>query len=745
MLAHIKVNGIVQGVGFRPFVYRLAKKLNLKGYVLNLGDAGVEIEVEGDKKTIEIFIEKLKEEKPPLAEINEIKVEYGKDKGYKDFSIKKSKDARGRNASIIPPDISICNECIEDMEKQERRKNYFFTTCTNCGPRFTIIKRLPYDRPNTTMDEFEMCQECKKEYTNPLDRRYHAQTIACKRCGPKIFLEYKNQIFEGEKAIWKASDLLKEGKIVAIKGIGGYHIACIATEEGREVKRLRRILGRQQKPFALMAKDLHMIKKIAYVSKEEEDILLSYIKPIVLLNKKVELPHVAPGLHNYGIMLPYTGLHILLFKEIELPLVMTSANYPGLPIIYDDEEIKGMKVDAILFYNRKIWQRCDDSIVRRVAEKNLLIRRSRGFVPTAIKVAMETKNILAVGAEENVTACFLQNQHAFLTQHIGHVQHLENLEFLKKAIEHFSKLLNFGMEAIACDLHPAFLTTRYAEEVAEEKGIEIFRIQHHHAHVAKAMAEYGLEEAIGIAIDGFGYGGDANAWGGEILFSNIAEYKRLGHLQYHKMPGGDKATQYPLRMLAGILGNEIADFIYEREHIFPHGRNEVEVILKQVEKERLLTSSCGRLLDAISSLLDICHKMEYEGEPAMKLESVARKGKDVLQLEPIIKRNVIETKYLVEQIYENLGLKKEDLAYSAQEYIAKSLATLAMQKADEYGIKNVVIAGGCAYNEYITARIKEILEGNGYKFFINEKVPCGDGGISFGQAVVANKKYLDNQ
>lgn len=743
MLAHIKVNGIVQGVGFRPFVYRLAKKLNLKGYVLNLGDAGVEIEVEGDKKTIEIFIKKLKEEKPPLAEINEIKVEYRKEKGYEDFIIRKSKDAKGRNTSIIPPDISICNECIEDMEKQKRRKNYFFTTCTNCGPRFTIIKRLPYDRSNTTMDEFEMCEECKKEYTNPLDRRYHAQTIACKRCGPKIFLEYKNEIFEGEEAIWKSSALLKEGKIIAIKGIGGYHIACIATEEGKEVKRLRKILGRQQKPFALMAKDLQMVKKIAYVSKEEEKILSSYIKPIVLLNKKIELPYVAPGLHNYGIMLPYTGLHILLFKEIDSPLVMTSANYPGLPIIYDEEEIKGMKVDAILFYNRKIWQRCDDSIMRRVAGKNLLIRRSRGFVPTAIKVAMKTRDILAVGAEENVTACFLLNQHAFLTQHIGHVQHLENLEFLKKAIEHFSNLLNFSIEAIACDLHPAFLTTRYAEEIAEEKDIEIFRIQHHHAHVAKAMAEYGLEEAIGIAIDGFGYGSDAKAWGGEILFSNIAEYERLGHLQYHKMPGGDKATQYPIRMLAGILGNEIADFICEREYVFPHGKNEIEVILKQVEKEKLLTSSCGRLLDAISSLLDICHKMDYEGEPAMKLESVARKGKDVLQLEPIIKGNVIETKYLVEQIYENLRLKKEDLAYSAQEYIAKALATLAMQKADEYGIKNIVIAGGCAYNEHLTTKIKEMLEKNGYKFFINEKVPCGDGGISFGQAVVANKKLFD--
>lgn len=742
MLAKIKVNGIVQGVGFRPFVYRLATELKLRGYVLNLGDAGVEIEIEGDKKLIELFIHKLKEKKPPLAKISEIKIEYGNEKGYKEFIIRKSKEERKEGTSIIPPDISICNECIKDMEKQERRKNYFFTTCTNCGPRFTIIKRLPYDRNNTTMDEFEMCKDCREEYTNPMNRRYHAQTIACKNCGPQIFLEYTNKILKGEEAVWKATDLLNEGKIIAIKGIGGYHLACIATEEGGEVKKLRKILGREEKPFALMAKDLQMVEKIAYINEKEKEILISYVKPIVLLEKKKELPYVAPGLHNYGIMLPYTGLHIMLFKKIDVPLVMTSANYPGLPICYNEEEIKSIKVDAILFYNRKIWQRCDDSIVKVVARKTLIIRRSRGYVPSSIEIEKKTKNILATGAEENVTACLLANKQAFLTQHLGHIKHIENYEFYKNAINHLSNLLSFEADAIACDLHPAFLTTRFAEEVAEERGIPLIKVQHHHAHVAKVMGEHKLNEVIGIAIDGFGYGIDKKAWGGEIIYSNIAEFERLAHLQYHKMPGGDKATQYPLRMLAGILGNEIEEFLFERKDAFPYGEEEVNIVLKQLKKEKMLTSSCGRLLDGIASLLDICHKMRYEGEPAMKLESIARKGKDVLQLEPIIKGNVIQTKYLVEYIYENLKLKKEDLAFSAQEYIAKSLAEVAIQKADEKGIKNIVICGGCAYNEHITSRIKELIEKNGYKFFINEKVPCGDGGISFGQAMVANEKLL---
>lgn len=735
MLAKIIVRGVVQGVGFRPFVYRIAKSCELRGYVLNLGHGGVEIEVEGDKRRIDEFIFLLREKKPPMAKIETIEIRYEKGKNYKDFEIKKSREKdKSHLSSSLPPDIAICEDCISDIERDERRKNYFFTTCTNCGPRFTITRKLPYDRKNTTMNEFEMCKDCKKEYENPADRRYHAQTNACKKCGPKIFFKGKGIFKEGEKAIWEACKMLLDGRIVAIKGLGGYHLSCIAEENA--VLRLRKLLGRNEKPFALMVKDEKMAREICHLKKEEEKILKSYARPILLLEKKKELPYVAPKLHNYGVMLPYTGLHYLIFKKINKPLIMTSANLPGKPIIKDDNEILKIGADFILYYNRKIYQRSDDSIIKLIGKKAVFIRRSRGYVPLPINLNFKSTNIMALGAEENVTACFLKDKHAFLTQHIGNLNHYETFEFLKEAIEHFSKILKFVPDAIACDMHPNFITTRYAEEMA--KDLPVFRIQHHHAHVAKAMAENGIEEATGIAIDGFGYGEDKNAWGGEIIYSTIEEYERVGHLRYYPMPGGDLATKYPLRMLCGILGKEIEDFVYERRKFFPYGEREIDLVFRQM-KNSIKTSSCGRVLDAISALLDICHLMSYEGEPAMKLESIARNGKDVLKIEPVIKNGVIETKEIFLNILENMKKRKEDLAYSAEQYIADSLATLAIEKANEKGTKNIVLAGGCAYNEHILTEIEKKVKKEGYKFFINSMLPCGDGGISFGQAVIANK------
>ncbi|MEM2582912.1 MAG: carbamoyltransferase HypF [Candidatus Thermoplasmatota archaeon] len=735
MLAKIIVRGVVQGVGFRPFVYRIAKSCGLKGYVLNLGYGGVEIEVEGEKKKIEEFIFLLNEKRPPIAKIEEIEIRYGKEKNYKDFEIKKSREKdKSYLSSSLPPDIAICEECISDIEKDKRRKNYFFTTCTNCGPRFTITKKLPYDRKNTTMDEFKMCKECKKEYENPMDRRYHAQTNACIKCGPKIFFKGKGIFKEGEKAIWEACKMILEGKIVAIKGVGGYHLCCIAKENA--ILRLRKLLGRNEKPFALMVRDEKMVKEICYIKKEEEKILKSYSRPILLLEKKKELPYVSPKLHNYGVMLPYAGLHYLIFKKINYPLIMTSANLPGKPIIKDDNEILKIGADFILYYNRKIYQRCDDSIIKFVGNKAVFLRRSRGYVPLPVNLKHKVANVLALGAEENVTACFLKDKYAYLSQHIGDLTHYETFEFLKDSIQHFSKILKFRPDAIACDMHPSFITTRYAEELVDD--IPIFKIQHHHAHVAKAMAENNIEEAIGIAIDGFGYGEDKNAWGGELIYSTIDEYKRVGHLRYYPMPGGDLATKYPLRMLCGVMGEKIKDFVYEREKFFPYGEEEIEIIFKQRSKA-IKTSSCGRILDAISALLDICHVMSYEGEPAMKLESIARNGEDVLEIEPVIKNGEIETKEIFLSILENIKKSKKDLAYSAEQYLAKSFATLAMEKADEFGTRNIVIAGGCAYNEHITTEIEKIVTKGGYKFFINSLLPCGDGGISFGQAIVADK------
>ena len=740
--AKIKVNGIVQGVGFRPFVYRIASRLGLKGYVLNLGDAGVEIEVEGEKRLIEQFLILLREQSPPLSIIDELQVHYDGDKQYHTFEIRKSRMEKRRGTSVIPPDIAICDECIGDMEREGRRHNYFFTTCTNCGPRFTIIERLPYDRCNTTMKPFDMCDDCHEEYTNPLDRRYHAQTIACTNCGPRVFLQQKKGTLEGEGAVWTAADLLLSGAILALKGVGGYHLSCVA--EGDAVARLRRLLGRPSKPFAIMAKDMSMVEEIAVVGSEEKNLLESSIRPIVLLEKRQELPGVAPGLHNYGVMLPYTGLHVMLFKKIDRPLVMTSANLPGRPIMHTEQEISHIGADAILFYDREIHQRCDDSIMRVVGGEPLLIRRSRGFVPMAIEVTRPAAHIMALGAEENVTACLLTGRHAFLTQYVGHVQAPETREFLQQALAHMTALTDFTPEAMACDMHPHFFTTQHAQELAASRTIPLVQVQHHHAHIAAVMAEYGLQEAVGIAMDGFGYGDDGHAWGGEVMYATLSSYERLAHLQYHSLPGGDLATRYPLRMLAGILGDGAGEFLMERAHAFPHGEREAEVVLKMSKHAGLQTSSCGRLLDAVAAMLDLCHVMHYEGEPAMRLESLAKRGKNILELEPSVAHGVIETKTMVQHLFEHMGKeRKEDLAYSAEEYVARALAEAALVNAENLGISSVAVAGGCAYNEHITMRIKEMVSQAGMQFYISRKVPCGDGGVSFGQAVVASEKMKE--
>ncbi len=725
-------------MGFRPFVYRLASHLGLAGYVRNLGDAGVEIEVEGEKHLIEQFLLLLQKESPPLSIIDDLQVNYNGDMGYRKFEILKSRTEKRRGISVIPPDIAICHECIADMEREGRRHNYFFTTCTNCGPRFTIIERLPYDRCNTTMKTFHMCDDCHAEYTDPLDRRYHAQTIACTNCGPRIFLQHGKEIIEGEKAVWAAATMLTEGNILALKGVGGYHLSCVA-EEG-PVARLRNLLGRPGKPFALMAGDMEMVKKIAVVGDEEKKLLESIMRPIVLLEKRRELPGVAPGLHNYGIMLPYTGLHVMLFRKMKGPLVMTSANLPGRPIMHTEQEISYIGADAILFYDREIHQRCDDSIMRVADGEPLLIRRSRGFVPMAIQIPHETPNVLALGAEENVTACLLKGKHAFPTQYVGQVESPETREFLSRAVAHMVALTDFIPEAVACDLHPHFFTTHFAQELAVSRHLPLMQVQHHHAHIVAVMAEYGLHETVGIAMDGFGLGDDGNAWGGEVMHATLTSYDRLAHLQYHPLPGGDMATRYPLRMLAGILGDEADEFLRERAHAFPHGEREVDVVMKMAERAAMCTSSCGRLLDAVSAQLDICHVMNSEGEPAMRLESVARKGRNVLELEPSMTHGVIDTKTMVQHLFEHMGKeRKEDLAYAAEEYVARALAKAALEGADTLGISSIVVSGGCAYNGHITMRIRELVSRAGMQCYLGRKVPCGDGGISLGQAVAAGE------
>jgi len=744
MQAKIKVNGIVQGVGFRPFIYRIAVANGLHGYVLNLGDAGVEIVVEGEEKKVKKFIEEIEKKSPPLAQIDEMNIQWRKEEGFKTFKIRKSVTRKEGLPSIIPPDIGICDDCLAEMnDKSNRRYNYFFTTCTNCGPRYTTIKTLPYDRPNTTMDEFPMCNECQKEYTNPMDRRYHAQTIACKKCGPQVYLQKGRKIIdEGENAIWKAGELLMKGSIIAIKGNGGFHLAC-SVFFPKSIKKLREMLGRENKPFAVMAKNIEMAEEFAFINEKEREMLLSFRKPIVVLDKKKDLPFVSPDLHTIGVMLPYTGLHVMLFQKCSHPLIMTSANMPGEPIIYSNKEalkkLKG-KVDFFLFYDRKIYQRCDDSVVRVVDGTPLLMRRSRGYAPSPILLPFSCKNVLALGAEMNVTSCILVKNKAFLSQYIGDTRKYDTFQFLKDATSHLLHLTNVEIEIIACDLHPQFATTKLAYEIGGG-SIPVHQVQHHHAHIAKVMAENGVDETIGIAIDGFGYGEDGNAWGGEVLHCDYKKYERIGHLEEHLMPGGDLATYYPLRLVASILHGEekIKKFLMEREKKFPHGKEEIKVVLHQIEKGKgVKTTSCGRILDAAAALLDICHERTYEGEPAMKLESVAVGGKNIISPPEIDwKKGILKTEPLFAEIFKKKREKKRDLAYSVEEYIAKGLAEIAIANAEERGIKTIAIAGGCVYNAHISGSIRKVVEQHGLRLIKNKNLPPGDGGISFGQAVVA--------
>jgi len=749
--AEIKVSGIVQGVGFRPFIYRIAVKNGLVGYVRNRGDAVVEIVVEGKKNSVGQFLKDLKDEKPPLARIYDLTTNYGEDEGnFEKFTIVKSSEEVELSGSVIPPDVSICNECLTELrDPKNERYDYFFITCTNCGPRYTIIRKLPYDRLNTTMQDFQTCDFCFREYKDPLNRRFHAQTVACPKCGPQAHLATNDgKPIEYEDPIREAGRLLEEGYIVAIKGNGGFHVAT-ATTKSKPIARLRKVKHRTQKPFAIMAPDLETVKSFAEVSPRETELLTSYIKPIVLLKKRDDYylsELISPGLCNVGVMLPYTGLHVMLFDKVKEPaLVMTSANPPNEPIVTENAEATkklGSVVDFFLFHNRTIAHRCDDSVVRFHGEDPSIIRRSRGYAPEPIYLKLlANKCALGVGAELNVTSCLLLRNKAFVSQHIGDVENLETLVFLKNSINHLTKLTNSKVEVIACDLHPKFTTTKLAQDLGNKFECPVVQVQHHHAHVASLMGEWDIKEMVGIACDGFGYGSDGTAWGGEILYCNQEDFQRLGHLEEQPMVGGDLATLYPLRMVVGILYGEadVEEWLFSNSDRFPHGKKEVEVIFNQLEKGLSpKTTSCGRVLDAVSAILGLCYERTYEGEPAMKLESVALKGKDVLNLAPRLKGNVVDTTFLVHEIFnQREKYSVADLACSAQSYLARSLAQLAVEEAEQLNVKHIGFSGGVAYNEHLTVTIRRIVEGKGFKFLIHNRVPPGDGGISFGQTVVA--------
>ncbi|MCQ2737068.1 MAG: carbamoyltransferase HypF, partial [archaeon] len=827
----ILVEGIVQGVGFRPFVYRIATELGLNGYVRNLGNV-VEIIIQGNDEKINKFLDKLQNELPPIAKLNNLEIielnekdqeknqEYSNYKDYTDFTIKKSADSFS-GVSVIPPDLAVCDNCLEEInDPNNRRYKHPFNACTDCGPRFTVIENVPYDREKTTMEDFPLCEDCEIEYKNPLDRRYHAEASCCPVCGPTLQL-YKNTdkvatLIESDDPLKDTAKLLDEGKIFAIKGIGGTHlVANVKSEE--TVNLLRERLGRKSQAFAVMSPDIETVRKFAIVSEEEEKTLLSKERPIVILKKSENYDFaesVSPQLHNIGVMLPYAPLHHLLFNETESQAyIMTSANVPGEPMMITNQEILenlNTIADYYLVHNRRILNRCDDSVVRFRSGELSFIRRSRGYTPdpydlkgkyTYLNPKFDDLNILSLGPELDVTFTLLKQSKAYTSQHIGNTNKFRTYEFLKEAIDHMMKITKTThFDAIACDLHPQFFTTKLAKELAEKYNCPLIQVQHHHAHgiaLVNDHVEANNEEnkennrnknennknnhdMIIIAADGVGYGDDGGAWGGEILYTNIKDYERVGSLMAQNMPGGDLCTKYPVRMLAAILANENCEWKKEefnKESIqelmknnyldyFPQKEIEIKMLFKQIESNLNvgISTSTGRVLDSISTALHICSERGYEGEASMKLESFAyglnpennstNPNSTNPTIEPlndypiIIKeyenRLILDTtailRYIIKKIEEGENLQK--IAITGQKAVSIGLAELAIQCADKKGVKTIGATGGCFYNEAITAYIKDYVESKGYKFIQHINSCPGDGSVSVGQAIVAGVNLI---
>lgn len=720
--------GIVQGVGFRPTVYRVAQEMGLNGYVLNKGS---EVEVVIDRDSGE-FVERLKAILPPTAKITGIITEKD-NRAFKGFQILKSEN--DKRYSTIPVDVATCDNCLKEIfDSENRRYRYPFTNCTVCGARFSLIKDVPYDRERTSMEDFELCDKCKKEYTNPVDRRYHAQTISCPRCGPsyKLYDRKGRNVNENtnEDAIKKFAKQIDKGAIGIIKSWGGMHLCCTLSQ----TKKFREWYGRPQKAFAVMVKDIVAAEKYAEITKEERYLLLSNKRPIVLVHKKKNFELVSPGLPTIGIYLPYTGLHHLLFHYMDADaLIMTSANIHGEPMFIRDEDAFSLKADYYLLHNRTIPNRIDDSVVKVWKEKKFFIRKSRGYVPELLEVNYKN-SILSVGAEENVCGAFSYDKKLYATQYIGNTTYYPTLEFLREALQHIRKLIGTEkIDGVAMDLHPGYSTRRVAEKFAEEHKARLIEVQHHWAHAVSLLLDNKLDEGIVLALDGLGYGSDGNLWGGEVLYATFDKFERLGHLVNIPLLGGDKATRDPRRLVFAIFKQ------FGKEKYFKG--KEAEILSKLMEKSPL-TSSLGRVLDALSCYLDICEQRTYEGEPAMKLEKYLENGREKYEFDVEVKNGVINTIDLFRQLDEETRSpcserEKADLAYSMVKKIMEKLSEIAIDYAEEKEIKNIGITGGVSYNIPITEMVEKEVKKSGFDFITHDRVPNGDGGIAMGQNAIA--------
>ena len=726
------IKGVVQGVGFRPTVFRIAKNLGLKGYVLNKGS---EVEIVIDKKKDE-FLKNLKKNLPSIAKITDI-VEKIDNRNFSDFKILHSK--KGERESLIPVDIGICEDCQKELFDKNNRRYFFpFTNCTICGARFSLVSDVPYDRERTAMNEFKLCNDCEKEYVSAFDRRYHAQTISCSACGPKYSLYNKNKReIKDINPIKEFAKIIDSGKIGIIKTWGGMHICCRLEE----ISRFRKWYGRPQKPFAVMVRNIKIAEKYGIINKFEQGLLLSKNKPVVLVKKR-KAEGASPGLNTIGLYLPYTGLHHILFYYLNADaLIMTSANIPGEPMLVKNKEAFSLNADIYLLHNRLILNRIDDTVLRTWKNNIFFIRKSRGYVPEPIAVPYK-KRVLSVGADENISGTISNDGNIFSTQYIGNSKYYTTLEFLKEALSHLMKLTmkKPSLDAVVRDLHPGYDSKKVAQIFADEFEAPIFEVQHDWAHAASLLTDNGVDRSIVIAIEGLGYGTDGKFWGGEVLNADFSEFDRLAHLEYIPLIGGDQATIDPRRLVYAI---------FKKNNKIKYFKGQEEKILSKLLEKSPQSCSLGRYLDAISCYLGICKKMTYSGEPAMKLEKYLELGNDTYNLEVETKNNIVQVTDLFNQIDRIVippftERQKANIAYSIVKSIITGLSEIAINYALDNDIKTIGLTGGVSYNVPINKIVLEQVKKADLNLIVHNKIPNGDAGVSVGQNVIIGHKLIQN-
>ncbi|MEO8199377.1 MAG: carbamoyltransferase HypF [Gemmatimonadota bacterium] len=758
----VAVEGMVQGVGFRPFVHHLATELGLHGLVRN-DSSGVHIDIEGDSQAVEAFLLRLAAEPPSLALIDQVRVETAAPAHARGFVIAASESTQQPTAQVSP-DVAICAACqVELLDPTDRRYRHPFISCTNCGPRFSIVQGVPYDRHLTTMAGFAMCAPCRIEYEDPADRRFHAQPIACHDCGPVVrLIDATGNAPEnrsGRDLIQRAAEYLLAGEILAIKGLGGFHLACRADDE-LAVARLRTRKHREEKPFAVMVRDLSAARILAHLKSAEESLLLSRQAPIVLVRRRRHsslAPSVAPAARHLGLMLPYTPLHLLLLSDAGVPLVMTSGNLSDEPIAYRDEDALrrlATVADRFLLHDRAIETRTDDSVTRVVQAgaqtRPLVLRRSRGYVPIPLRLPVSSKPLLACGGELKNTFCVVSGNRAWVGPHIGDLENYETLCSYQAGIRHFEKLFDVTPESLAHDLHPDYLSTRYA---LDRRGIPSYGVQHHHAHLAACLAEHGqTEPAIGIIFDGSGYGPDGTVWGGEILLGDLHSYRRIGHLWPARLPGGVAAIREPWRMASAWLHEALgADSPAPREMVQHAGEGRWHAVARLIETAVAspITTSMGRLFDAVSALLGIRYQVNYEGQAAIELERAANLREKRSYSIPILVSHgvmILDARVTIRAILEDLKSGGEAGRMSARFHngLVSAALEICQREKSASGNTRVVLSGGVFQNSLLLERTYDRLTRGGFTVFFPEKLPPNDGGISFGQAAVVGSSTGPN-